>query len=254
MALRPWPLARVLAHRCGGALAPENTLAGLAAAAACGCGGVEFDVMLSADGSPVLIHDETLERTTNGRGKVADTRDEALRRLDAGAWFDPRFAGEPVPFLDACARRCRALGLSVNLEIKPAAGHEEATARIAAAQASRLWAGAAHAPLLSSFSERALEIAAEVAPLLPRGLLVEAVPHDWLARCRRVGAVALHAEATRLDRASIAAVRAAGLWVATYTVNDAARAALLFEWGVDCVITDRPDLIRAPAGDVTGCC
>lgn len=249
-----WPLARVLAHRCGGALAPENTLAGLDAAAAHGCGGVEFDVMLSGDGSPVLIHDETLERTTSGRGRVADTRDEALRALDAGAWFAPRFAGEPVPFLDACAARCLALGLDVNLEIKPAAGCEEATGRIAAAHASRLWAAAPRPPLLSSFSERALHAAAAAAPQLPRGLLVEAVPDDWRARCERLGAVSLHVEVAHLEPATVAAVRAAGLWVATYTVNDAARAAMLFDWGVDCVITDRPDLVGPPSGAIPRRC
>lgn len=241
-----WPLARVLAHRCGGALAPENTLAGLEAAVALGCGGVEFDVMLSASGSPVLIHDESLERTTSGRGAVADTPDEVLRTLDAGAWFAPRFAGERIPLLDACAARCLALGLSVNLEIKPSAGCDEATGRVAARAAARLWAGVSVPPVLSSFSERALAVAAQEAPQLPRGLLVEAVPPDWRERCRRLGAVALHARSSALDRATVAAVREAGLWVATYTVNDPAHAAMLFEWGVDCVITDRPDLVREP--------
>ncbi|HRC61180.1 MAG TPA: glycerophosphodiester phosphodiesterase family protein, partial [Candidatus Propionivibrio aalborgensis] len=81
-----WTLPRVFAHRCGGALAPENTLAGLRMAAAMGCRAVEFDVMLSADSSPWLIHDETLERTTNGAGRVCDTSDDALRKLDAGSY------------------------------------------------------------------------------------------------------------------------------------------------------------------------
>ncbi len=246
-----WPLARVLAHRCGGALAPENTLAGLDAAAACGCRGVEFDVMLSGDGSPVLIHDETLERTTSGRGRVADAGDEVLRGLDAGAWFAPRFAGEQIPFLDACAARCRALNLSVNLEIKPSTGYEAETGRVAAGHARRLWAGALP-PLLSSFSEEALAAAAEAAPELPRALLVERVPHDWRERCARVGAVALHAEATSLDRGVVEAVRATGLWMASYTVNAIEYAEMLFEWGVDCVITDRPDRVRAPSSPLAG--
>ncbi|CAI08682.1 glycerophosphodiester phosphodiesterase [Aromatoleum aromaticum] len=241
---RSWPLARVLAHRCGGLLAPENTLAGLAAAAEAGCGGVEFDVMLSGSGSPVLIHDETLERTTDGHGHVALTRDENLRALDAGTWFDARFAGERVPTLEEAAARCISLGLSVNLEIKPAAGQDEETARVVACRADHLWAGAAVAPLLSSFSELALEVAAQLAPHLPRGLLVDRVPPDWLQRCRRVGAAALHADARYLDRPTVIEAREAGLWVATYTVNDPARAQTLFDWGVDCVITDWPGVVR----------
>lgn len=240
-----WPLPAVLAHRCGGTLAPENTLAGLAAASANACGGVEFDVMLSGSGSPMLIHDETLERTTNGRGRVADTPDDTLLALDAGSWFDRRFAGEPLPTLDVAAARCRALGLAANLEIKPSEGADEATAELVVQRARELWAGASESLLLSSFSERALEVAAALAPELRRGLLVGAIPKDWLERCRRLGAVALHVAHKRLDRANVAEVRDAGLWVVTYTVNDPLRASTLFEWGVDCVITDRPDIVRS---------
>lgn len=242
---RPWPLAPVLAHRCGGLLAPENTLAGLAAAAGAGCGGVEFDVMLSGSGSPVLIHDETLERTTDGHGRVARTRDENLRALDAGRWFDARFAGEWVPMLEEAAARCISLGLSVNLEIKPATGQDDETARVVVRRVGELWASAAVPPLLSSFSELALEVAAELAAHLPRGLLVGRIPPDWLQRCRRVGAAALHADARYLDQPTVIEVHEAGLWVATYTVNDPGRAQTLFDWGVDCVITDRPDVVRA---------
>jgi glycerophosphoryl diester phosphodiesterase len=239
-----WPLARVLAHRCGGALAPENTLAGLRAALAAGCGGVEFDVMLGGSGSAVLIHDETLERTTDGRGAVADATDDYLSGLDAGSWFDPRFADERVPtFVDA-ARQCIALGLGANVEIKPSAGTERDTGRIVARAAGELWADAPDAPLLSSFSEAALEVAAEIAPQLPRGLLVGAVPADWLQRCRRLGVRALHVDARCLDQSTVLAACAEGLWVATYTVNDPSVARRLFDWGVDCVITDRPDLVR----------
>lgn len=244
MPRQDWPLPAVLAHRCGGTLAPENTLAGLVAASANACGGVEFDVTLSGSGSPVLIHDETLERTTNGQGRVADTPDETLLALDAGSWFDRRFAGEPIPSLDAAAARCRELGLAVNLEIKPSEGADEATAELVVQRARELWAGASESLLLSSFSERALGVAAAVAPDLRRGLLVSAIPRDWLLRCRRVGAVALHVGHKHLDRVTVAALRDAGLWVVSYTVNDPRRARVLFEWGVDCVITDRPDVVR----------
>lgn len=240
-----WPYARVFAHRCGGTLAPENTLRGLDAVAGL-CGGVEFDVMLSSSGSPVLIHDETLERTTNGKGRVADTPDEVLRTLDAGAWFGPDFAGERLPMLAEVGRRCLALGLDANVELKPSSGQEWLTGRIVALEARVLWANATRPPLLSSFSEAALCSAAEVAPELPRGLLVGDMPHDWLQRCRALGVVALHADTRFLDEPTVRAVADAGLWLLGYTENSAARARSLFEWGVSCLITDRPDRIAAP--------
>ncbi|MGL1834292.1 glycerophosphodiester phosphodiesterase [Rhodocyclaceae bacterium SMB388] len=237
-----WPYARVFAHRCGGTLAPENTLSGLAVAHRHRCG-VEFDAMLSADSTPFLIHDETLERTTDGRGAMAETRDEALQRLDAGGWFGASFAGEPLPTLVETGRRCIELGLDVNIEIKPSAGADESTALVVSRLASELWWGYPLPPLLSSFSERALEVAARTAPGLPRGLLLTTIPPDWEARCSRLGVRALHAQAERLDQAQARAVKAAGLWLVVYTENDPQAAHRLFEWGVDCVITDRPDLI-----------
>jgi len=88
-------------------------------------------------------------------------------------------------------------------------------------------------------------VAAALAPELPRGLLVEAVPEDWAERCRRLGAVSLHADARRFNQETVAAVRQAGLRMVCYTVNDPLRAQMLDEWGVDCVITDRPDIVRA---------
>ena len=113
MRTRGWPLPAVVAHRCGGALAPENTLAGLDASAACGCRGVEFDVMLSADGTPFLIHDETLARTTDGHGAVAATVDAVLRRVR------PALAGEQLAYadleMDVAAHRVRRGGILVPL-------------------------------------------------------------------------------------------------------------------------------------------
>lgn len=247
-----WPYVHFFAHRCGGGLAPENTLAGLKVARSYGCG-VEFDVMLSADGTPFLMHDETVDRTTNGSGRMPDCRDVVLRQLDAGSWFDRRFSGEPVPTLSDVARHCIDWGLGVNLEIKPASGFEAETGRVVAELASRLWQGRAPIPLLSSFSELALELAAATAPWLSRGLLVDRIPIDWRERCRRLGVRALHANARYIDAAQVAAVRDEGLWVVVFTENDPARAARLFDWGVDCIITDRPDRVILGAGSgVTG--
>ncbi|MFZ2854812.1 MAG: glycerophosphodiester phosphodiesterase family protein, partial [Rhodocyclaceae bacterium] len=141
MSWLPPGLPRVFAHRCGGALAPENTLAGLRIAAQMGCAAVEFDVMLSADGSPWLIHDETLARTTDGVGRVCDARDTDLARLDAGRHHHPAFRGEALPTLAAAAALCRRLGLLANVEIKPAAGFEAVSGEVVARRVLDLWHG-----------------------------------------------------------------------------------------------------------------
>lgn len=226
-------------------MAPENTLAGLRIAASLGYRGVEFDVMLSADGTPVLIHDETLERTTDGRGRVADASDAELARLDAGSWHSAQFAGEPLPSFGDAAELCLALGLWANVEIKPSAGREAETGRKVALEARELWAGAAP-PLLSSFSLAALEAAREAAPELPRGLLFEAPPPDWQRAFRRLACHSLHCSRQCLTPQLFDEARAADIPLLVYTVNDPEDAGLLLRQGVAAIFTDRIDLL-APA-------
>jgi glycerophosphoryl diester phosphodiesterase len=229
---------RIIAHRGCGALTPENSLAGLRLAARLGCRGVEFDVMLSADGLPLLIHDETLERTTSGRGRVADMRFVELARLDAGSYRHDAFAAEPLPSLDAALRLCGQLGLWANVEIKPSARCEAETGRVVARQAA-----AALGPLiLSSFSLPALVAAAAAAPQLPRALLVKALPPDWRERVKQTGAIAVHAAAQEMTAAAAQAVTAAGFPLACYTVNRREDADRLFAMDIAAVFTDRPDL------------
>lgn len=237
-----WP--RIFAHRGGGTLAPENTVEAFAIAARHACG-VEFDVMLSAEGTPHLMHDETLERTTDGHGRMAESADATLAQLDASRGFDA-FRGARVPRLGDAAARCRELGLGANLEIKPARGAEARTGEVVARLAREAWQGTTP-PLLSSFSEAALSAAREAAPELPRGLLVERLPDDWQSRCARLGAVSLHADVRHITAEQIAAVKAAGLWLVLYTENDPQRAARHFAHGADALITDRPDRVREPA-------
>lgn len=240
-----WPWPRIIAHRGAGRFAPENTLAALREGHARGFRAVEFDVMLSADGVAVLIHDETLERTTNVSGEVSKSMHAMLRRLDAGAWHSERFRGEPVPDFAEAAALCASLGLWANVEIKPAAGHERETAREAARIAAAAWTGSdvRQLPLLSSFSEAAMEAVRDTAPHLPRGLLVDAIPNDWEHRLQALGCVTLNCNQARLDERTARAVVAAGYGLSAWTVNDPETARRLFTWGVDAVFTDRLDLI-----------
>ena len=238
-----WPYPRVVAHRGGGTLAPENTLGALRHGASLGFKGVEFDVMLAGADLPVLMHDETLERTTSGKGRVPLAAYADIEKLDAGAWHSAKFRGEKVPTYVEAANLCRRLGLWANVEIKPATGYEALTGRIVGRMSLDLWGGAALPPVLSSFSMDALAAAKEAAPGLPRGMLVKAVPQDWQARMRELDCAALHCDYRKLTRPLAHEIRAAGYAVLCWTVNDLAEARKLIDWGVDCVVTDRLDLI-----------
>ena len=172
--MKPWPYPRIIAHRGGGTLAPENTLAGMRKAKELGYAGVEFDVMLAADATPILMHDQRLERTTSGSGMIAETAYRDMLKLDAGSWYSREHAGEPVPSFERAGRLCIELGLWANVEIKPSTGVEAETGTAAALVARELWRGAPLQPLLSSFHPLALAAAREAAPEPPRGVLSRA--------------------------------------------------------------------------------
>lgn len=246
---RAWPYPRVIAHRGGGTLAPENTLGAIRHGASLGFRGLEFDVMLSADSTPVLIHDELLERTTNGRGEVARLPYAEIAKFDAGRWLAERWSGERVPTFGEAGRLCRELGLWANVEIKPAKGFATQTGREVARMALDLWRGAALAPLLSSFAQEALVAAMAAAPQLPRGMLVDRVPPDWKARMQALDCVALHCNFKQLTLPLLEQIHAAGYAVLVWTVNAPCDAKRLFEWGVDSVVTDRLDLIGPDFAD-----
>jgi glycerophosphoryl diester phosphodiesterase len=226
-----WPYPRIVAHRGGGALAPENTLGAIRRGAALGFKGVEFDVMLAGDGTPVLIHDETVDRTTDGRGEVSKMTYAELARFRTGN-------GETIPTFEAAARLCRKLGVWANVEIKPARGHERATGAAVAPLARELWRGSALPPLLSSFSIEALEAARDAAPELPRGSLVDKIPQGWRAAMQRLGCVALHCNWKEVDRRFIAEVHEAGYAVLLWTVNQPDIARRMLDFGADCLVTD----------------
>jgi glycerophosphoryl diester phosphodiesterase len=243
--LPAWPYPKLAAHRGAGTLAPENTLAAFRLGYAHGYRMVEFDVKLSADGVAFLLHDATLDRTTNGSGRADSLAWRELAQLDAGGWHSAAYAGEPLVTLANVARWCRAQEVAVNIEIKPTPGRERETGGALALDAKSLWQGAAVRPLLSSFSEDTLDAARDAAPELPRAYLTEQLPDDWRERVMRLGCIALDVEHTLLTRERVDEFHAAGLRIATWTANDPARVADLLAWGVDTVITDAVDAIPA---------
>jgi glycerophosphoryl diester phosphodiesterase len=243
--LPAWPYPKLCAHRGAGKLAPENTLAAFRLGYDHGYRMAEFDVKLSADGVAFLLHDETLDRTTNLRGRADALTWRELALADAGTWHSPAYAGEPLASLAAVARWSAARDVAVNIEIKPTRGRERETGAAVALDAASLWSGRSMPPVLSSFSEAALDAAREAAPELPRAWLSEQLPDDWRERVMRLGCIALDLKHTLLTRERIDEIRGAGLRVATWTVNDPARAADLLDWGVDTLITDAVDRIAA---------
>lgn len=143
-----WPYPRIVAHRGGGKLAPENTTAAIDVGARYGHTMIEFDAKLSKDGQIFLLHDDNLERTSNGWGVAGELAWDDLLKVDAGSWFSREFKGEPLPLLSV-AERCRCHGMMANIEIKPTTGLGPQTGRVVALAARDLWQGMT-APLLSS--------------------------------------------------------------------------------------------------------
>jgi glycerophosphoryl diester phosphodiesterase len=240
-----------IAHRGASAAAPANTLAAFQKAAELGADGVEFDVQLSADGVPVVIHDFTVDATTDGSGRVIDLTLAQLKQLDAGATFDPSFAGERIPTLEEVLE---ALGtrLLLNVELKTTSLHDNGLEQAVIAQIERL--ALDDSVLLSSFNPLSLRRAKWIAPHIPVGLLYgPGLPlplrRAWLAFL--APHEARHPKHTMVDASYMAWARRRGYRVNTWTVDDPDEMRRLIDLGVDGIVTNVPDVLRsvlAPQG------
>ncbi len=235
----------IFAHRGASRRAPENTLAAFALAARLGADGVELDAQLCATGEVVVLHDETLARTTGHMGLLRETPWSTVRALDAGARFGPAFAGERVPLLaDVLAETPPSL--LVNVELKC----EELDDRGLTAAALRVIsdAGAEGRVLLSSFNPLCLARAKALRPSLPRALLFERGASWPLRRALAagpLGVVALHPEASLATPRALQRWRRKGYAVAAWTVDDVALARQLWRSGATGIITNQPDVMLA---------
>ncbi|HHX43131.1 MAG TPA: glycerophosphodiester phosphodiesterase [Chloroflexi bacterium] len=248
--MEQWPLfyhsqPLVIAHRGASGSAPENTMAAFQAAIDEGADGIELDVTRCASGEIVVIHDDTVDRTTDGSGAVADLELDALRALDAGSWFAPSFAGERIPLL-AEVLDAYGASLRINIEIKGRelcdGGVEKEIA--AMVRERRLQ----ESVLISSFNPCALKRMQAAAPELQRGLLFVAPStmfRAWSWAGHWVEAHALHPSAAGLDAAWVARAREGGYRVNAWTVNDPEEMLRVVASGVDGVITNYPGRLRA---------
>lgn len=182
--------------------------------------------MLTADGVPVLIHDETLDRTTSMTGKVADTLFATLRAEAPG-----------VPALAEAIDTCHRLKLWANIELKPSTGLEADTGEIVGRWLVEHWDGKG---VISSFSQKSALAARRHLPAAHFALLFDSLPNDWRACCNRIGAMAVHLDAACVDTRT--ATELAGVPWAAYTVNTVETAQHLFALGCAAIFTDRPDL------------
>lgn len=224
------------AHRGASAQAPENTLSAFAIACAAGADGLELDVHLSRDGAAVVLHDETVDRTTNGRGLVANFTLRELQELDAGSWFSPRFAGERLPSLVEVLESFSGR-IALNLEVK----------QVSAGQAVLdLLRRYPHAEVLvSSFDWSLLVKLRRLDAGLPLAVLLET--RDWhraLAAASRINAVALHPRADLLSRPLLTACRRLDLPVVPWTIDRPRQLSRLWRRGVAGVFTNDPGALR----------
>jgi glycerophosphoryl diester phosphodiesterase len=242
-------LPKVIGHRGAAKAAPENTLESIREAKRQGATWVEIDAKLTSDNKVILLHDDLLDRTTSGKGAAAKTSLVQFRALDAGSWFAPSFAGIKVPTLEETVKEVLGLGLSLNVEIKPCPGREHVTAELVTRELQRLWPKQERGPaaLISSFAYDALKVAHQLAPEFPRAVLIEDTPANWKELCAGVEAVGLNPWHKTLTPEWTRAIKQEGLAIATYTVNDPARARELFGWGVDTVFSDAPGLLLKEA-------
>lgn len=236
--MKPWPYPALVAHRGGGSLAPENTLASIRFGQSLGYRMHEIDVKLSKDDVAFLLHDATLERTTSGRGPSCERTWEELSIIDAGAWHSEAYRGEKLASFEAAARLFQERDTLVNVEIKPSPGFERVTGEKVAEATARLWRDAAISPLLSSFSFEALMAAKRAVPHLPRGFLTkDIVSADW-GRLDELEAVSVHTDYRTFQMENLERVHGKGMRVLLYTVNDPDRARACLEGGVDSIVTD----------------
>jgi glycerophosphoryl diester phosphodiesterase len=233
----------LIAHRGDSQYAPENTLIAFEQARDKGASCVEFDVMLTQDAELIVFHDETLDRTTNGRGRVDEHSLQAIQSLDAGQWFNPRFTGTRVPTFVETMACLGHVGLDANIEIKPCGNTAIQTAEATCQLLKAHWPAHQKKPLLSSFNWDCLGLSLEVAPEYPRGLLLDRWRGDCCILATQYACFSIHVPYRAVTSARVDLIKRAGFRVYVYTVNTQKRASKLAAIGVDAIFSDNPRLL-----------
>jgi glycerophosphoryl diester phosphodiesterase len=234
----PGDAAFVASHRGDSTSAPENTIPAVESAIAGGFAYVEVDVVLTEDGQPVLMHDRTVDRTTNGRGAIAELTLAEVRTLDAGSWFDPSFAGTLVPTLEEFLDVLAVSDSKALIELK-GAWDADAADRLAGAIEAR---GLERSVAVASFDMRTLAHVSAASSVISRLAIFRALPEDVVAAARTMGVRGIVAK----EKAVIARpevvdqLHAEGIRVVVYTLNKGAQWLEATDLGVDGIVTDDP--------------
>ena len=231
----------VIAHRGASGHAPENTLAAFRRAAALGASFIETDLRLSRDARFVAIHDDTVNRTTNGQGRVHDLTLADLRRLDAGSWFGSEFSGERIPTLEEILDFSKKNDVVFYLELKPTGAWGGEHALIGALRES----GEIARTIVISFDAGIIAALRNIEPTLMTGLLFEGQIDQPLERAVEVGARQLAVRGDLVTPALIVEARKRDLQIVCWTVNQPAHMRMLIEAGVDGIMSDYPDRLVA---------
>lgn len=234
---------QIIGHRGASAYAPENTMASFRMAQGMGCQFIEFDVMLSSDGHPFVFHDETLNRTTNSRGKFGLMSAEYIESLDAGKWFSKQFANEKIPSLNVVLEWLLMSDVKANIEIKPYPGTTEQTTVSVLTHLNRYWPADKAFPLVSSFDWDSLTLCRSLSPELPLGLLMDRWEEKGFKTAKSLNCFSVHLSTKAATQSHIQSLKSEGFVVYVYTVNRPSLARKLLSWGVDAVFSDYPDLL-----------
>jgi glycerophosphoryl diester phosphodiesterase len=228
----------IYAHRGASAFAPENTMAAFREALVQGADGIECDVQLTRDGIPVIIHDEFLERTTNGVGMVHEFTYDELNELDAGSWFNERFRGERIPTLAQLLRWVKETPLELNVEIKASLTENPRIEKIILGHL--LEYDCMDRTVISSYDMRTLYQIRKIEPRVQTALLYFFLDEPW-KHAKAIGAQALHAFYPFLYKETVLRSRMEGLEVVAYTVDDWPDINKMYRMQVDGIITNYPN-------------
>lgn len=231
---------KVIGHRGLCNRAPENTLSGMRAAKLNGLTWVEFDVMLTHDGMPILIHDTTLNRTSNGQGAVANCTYSDIIRFDVGSHFSADYKGEVIPTLKEAIACLGELNLAANIEIKPSPGQDAVTAVKVIETLVAYWPVHLPTPLISSFSQQSMQTVFDMQTNYLLGYLADPLPIHWQQRADQLQCCTVHVNYCQLTPELVSEIKQTGRAVLAYTVNSVELAKKLFSWGVDSVFSDEP--------------
>lgn len=241
--IHPLPKYQLIGHRGTGGLRPENTLCSFSHAAELGLNWIEFDVQLTKDEHWVVMHDETIDRTTNGHGRIEEFTLEALKKFQAGLWHKPPYPSQSIPTLTETLVLAKQLGLHANIEIKGSEITPTKHASLMAKFLHRHFAPNSPPPLLSSFDLDCLVALRAAMPDQPIAYLIDSFDSETINIAKTHNFTSINCDVNTITVSQIRSAANNNIPVLLYTVNDLNTAHTWLQQGIAAIFTDRPDLL-----------